>query len=135
MPCQVDATEPLNGATFGELRSTGIYDMQAVVKSPSGARPTAEREQYVVRMARPLLQVINDRLKLADQGSNLTISNSTQDTHGDTMEVAQLHSYIASARSLYARMRDGPTDAAFQGRSFCGDKRIWSALNMFISSA
>lgn len=89
-------------------------------ESADAQKQPASVKRFFIRMARPLLQIISRRLHVVDQGSDLVISTSTLDTQGDAMEVAQLHSFVASARSLHARMKDGPADVAFQGRAFRG---------------
>ncbi len=109
--------ELLNGKSFGELRMTGMYDMQEVKVSPARnnvkhvKRQANEDVRYAVRMARPMLHLIEYRTESA---AGLTVDYSTGDTHGNNTEVAQLHSWVASARSLHWRLNDA-RDQLLQG--------------------
>lgn len=71
-------------------------------------------ELFRVRMARPMLHLLDSR----SCATGLTITDTTQDTHAETMEVAQVHSFVASARALYWRMQElsaGGQVAGLQG--------------------
>ena len=57
------------------------------------------------------MQVKGENIKTNEgAGRPIEISWSTQDTHGATMEKSQLYSFVASARSLKARIEDAQTE-------------------------
>ena len=95
--------EKLNGSTFGQLRSTGLYDL----------KPDENGSGYFVNMARPMLhamQVKEENIETnEDAGRPIEISWSTQDTYGKAMEKSQLYGFVASARSLKTRIEDAQT--------------------------
>lgn len=90
--------ETLNGSTFGKLRSFGLYDLQAKTNNT-----------YLVNMARPMLYSMLKQLPKLSAIGRIEISRSTQDTHGDAIERAQLYSFVASAGALKHRIEDALT--------------------------
>lgn len=89
---QVFLREKLHGSNFDWLRRTGVYDFK---------EDANKRHCYHVNIARSVLKVM---VSSRHGDEKLEIPFTTDPTYATSREIAQLHSFIASARSLHMRL-------------------------------